>query len=162
MNEALISPEKCSIPEEKLVQFSEYAEGISIADLEEEMTNFKDGNAVQNSILHFISQTTERNQAFPLCGHITAIGSSWDGTKVGHLDEVDILYVLNKDQVVIIPGEQVDAETFRVAWKGSEYTASEFSELFANELDQALHLHTEPPQGMEHNGYAAPRYSVSG
>ncbi len=147
------------LPEDKLAQFSAYAEGISIADLEEEITNFKDGNAVQNSILRFISQRTERNQTFPLSGHITRIGSSWDGTKVGHLDEVDILYVLNKGQVVIIPGKhgEVDIETFRVEWQRSKYTASELSELFANELDQALR--TEPPEGMEHNGYAAPRYS---
>ena len=159
LNTASISFEQCTIPDEKLEHFSAYAEGISVADLEEEITNFKDGNAVRNQILRFISQRTEWNLKFPLGGHITGIGSSWDGTKVGHLDEVDTLYVLNKGQVNIIPGKngEVDIERFRVEWKGKAYSAGELNVLFANELDQALR--TEPPQGMEHNGYAAPRYS---
>ncbi len=154
-----ISLEKCTLSEEKLAEFRAYSEGISVADLEEEITNFKDGNEVRHRLLRFIRQRTEENKAFPLGGHITRIGSSWDGTKVGHLDEVDTLYVLHKDQVAIIPGEHgdIDIESFRVEWKGRKYTASELSELFANELDQALR--TEPPEGMEHNGYAAPRYS---
>ncbi len=159
MNEASISLEKCTLPDKKLAQFSAYAEGISIADLEEEITNFKDGNAVRNRILHFISERTERSEAFPLGGHITRIGSSWDGTKVGHLDEVDILYVLNKGQVTILPGEHGEdgIDYIRVEWKGRKYTASELSELFANELDHVLRA--QPPHDMEHNGYVAPRYS---
>ena len=159
MNAASISLENSTLPEEKLAQFRAYAEGISVADLEEEITNFKDGNEVRHRILRFIRQRTEENETFPLGGYITRIGSSWDGTKVGHLDEVDTLYVLHKDQVAIIPGEHggIDRESFRVEWKGKKYTANEISELFANKLDQALG--TEPPEGMEHNGYAAPRYS---
>ena len=72
---------------------------------------------------------------------------------------MDVLYVVNKDQVVIIPGEHgdVDMEIFRVEWKGNQYTAGDLSELFANKLDQTLRA--EPPEGMKHNGYAAPRYS---
>lgn len=58
MNKASISLEKCTLPEEKLAQFSAYVEGISIADLEEEKTNFKDGNTVRNSIIRFITQMT--------------------------------------------------------------------------------------------------------
>ena len=159
MDATLLSLEKCTLPEDKLAKFSAFAEGISVADLEEEITNFKDGNEVRHRILRFIRLRTEEDETFPLGGYITRIGSTWDGTKVGHLDEVDTLYVLHKDQVAIIPGEHgdIDIESFRVKWKGSSYTASELSELFANELDLALC--TEPPEGMEHNGYATPRYS---
>ena len=159
LSTASISCGNCTLPDEKLALFGAYAEGISIADLEEEITRFKDGNTVRNRILHFISQRTERNETFPLVGHVTRIGSSWDGTKVGRLDEVDTLYVLNKGQVAIIPGEhgEVDVERFRVEWNGSTYTARGLNELFANELDRALR--NEPPEGMEHSGYAAPRYS---
>ena len=159
INAASISLEKSTLSKEKLAQFCAYVGGISVADLEEEMTNFKDGNTVRQRILHFINQRTKLNETFPLNGQITSIGSSWDGTKVGHLDEVDTLYILNKDQLTILPGEhgEVDMENFRVKWKGGEYSASELAELFANALDEALR--TDSPKGMEHNGYAAPRYS---
>ncbi len=80
---ASISLDKSPLTEETFAQFSAYVEGISIADLEEEITNFRDGNTVRNRILRFIQQRTERNETFPLAGHIVRIGSSWDGTKVG-------------------------------------------------------------------------------
>ncbi len=153
---ASISSKKGTLPEEKLRLFRQYAQGLSVFHLEEEMTVFADGHKVRQGIIDFIRQRTEQNSRFPLVGHIIKIGSSWDGTKVGHLDEVDTLYVLNKDQVTIIPDEE-NAFNFRVRWNENVYSPCQLNEQFEKALDSALC--TKAPEGMEYNGYKTPRYS---
>ncbi len=156
LDRASLSSRRGTLSQAKLQLFRQYAEGISLSDLEEEITVFGDGHKVRQGIIDFIIQRTEQNDKFPLRGNITKIGSSWDGTKVGYLDEVDTLYVLNKDQVTIVPGEG-DLYNFRVRWNGIEYSPSELNEQFEKAVDCALR--TKPPENMQYNGYKAPHFS---
>ncbi len=73
----------------------QFINSISIADLEEEPADFAAGHRVRSSVLEYIRARTEQNAEFPLHGTIEKIGSSWDGSKVGQLDEVDTLFVLD-------------------------------------------------------------------
>ncbi len=131
---------------------------IGGAELEEEIADFTDGYTVRNHILDFIQERIELNETFPLAGAMMrrcSVQRSCDGTKVGPLGEADAIYILDKDKVSIFPGEngEVNIENFHVKWKGVEYCPIE---LFAISIDLALQA--EPPEGMEHNGYAALRY----
>ncbi len=155
LSEASISRGKCTLSESNTSKFRDLVNGISFDHLEAVEADFKKGNEVRDCLIDFIK---DRTQTLDLRGEITKIGSSWDGTKVGHLDEVDTLYVLNRDQVTIVHDNSDGDEHFLyVKWNGNTYTAGKFSELFADKLNKALS--TEPPESMEHNGYASPRYS---
>ncbi len=94
------------------------------------------------------------NEEFPFRGSIKKIGSCWDGSKVGKLDKVDTLFVLDPKQVTIskyFPGTRNVRDTYN----GNEYSAGQLNTMFADAVELALEGY--PPVGMEHN--AAPEFS---
>ncbi len=150
------SKSETTLPEETLQLFRSYVEGISLSDLEKERAAFSSGHQIRSSILNTINDRIEINKEFPFHGSIKKIGSCWDGSKVGQLDEVDTLFVLDPRQVTVIHND-TDILNVRVSYNGNEYSVCQLSKSFANALEKALE--GDPPEGMEHNGFAAPEFS---
>ena len=140
---------------ERLRRFEECFQVIKIALLEEERTNFAIGEDLRSSIIEHIKKRTNCN-TFPFRGHVKKIGSSWDGSKLGVLDEVDTLYVLDEEDFKVCYFGKRACE-FHIVWKGKMYDAQELNHTFANHLEHVLRDDT--PRGLGHNGYAAPRFS---
>ena len=138
---------------------TQYVQAISISELEEESANFAAGHQVRTSLIEYLRKRTEQNGDFPLRGWIKKIGSSWDGSKVGQLDEVDTLFVLDLQQLSLVPvaEDTPGVSNILVAYKGGEHNAQQLSEIFAGALVKVLD--SDPPNDMEHNGYAAPQFS---
>ncbi len=145
----------CRISENKLHRFEECFKEISIAEIEEERANFAAGHGIRSSVLKHISDKTDRYSTFPFKGSIEKIGSSWDGSKVGKLDEVDTLFVLDDKEITVHEGE--GAYDFSIGWKGDKYNARQLNHEFANQLEGVLKC--DPPDELKHNGYAAPSFS---
>ncbi len=133
-----------------------FAEGISIPELEKLRASYSGGHDARTLLINHIRSKTQNNKKFPLPGCIEEIGSAFDGSKVGQLDEIDTLYVLASNKVTVTCDETA-ISNIHVAWEGEERSARQFSEFFAEELEAAIN--ESPPMGFEHNGYAAPRFS---
>ncbi len=140
-----------------LSNFTEFSKGISLSQLRKERRRFAEGHEIRISILDDIRYKTRQtaDNTFPFRGHIEKIGSSWDGSRVGNLDEVDTLFVLEDAQVQI---RDSGDETFYVIWKGREYRPRQIQDRFAEALDKILRTESPPPR-LQHGGYAAPEYS---
>ena len=136
--------------------FRTYAECITLSDLEKDRAVFSSGHKIRISLLSHISDRIEMNEEFPFSGRIEKIGSCWDGSKVGQLDEVDTLYVLDPSHVTVA-NDDTDMNNARVSYSGKEYSVRQLNTMFADALEKALE--GEPPIGMEHNGFAAPEFS---
>ncbi len=148
-----------AVSDTNLSLFTKYVQCISIAELEEERANFAAGRNVRTSVIEYIQARTGANADFPLRGFIKKIGSSWDGSKVGQLDEVDTLFVLDPYHISAVPGahDGPDIYKFLIMCDGKEYNAQQLNEMFGIALLNALD--SDPPSDMEHNGYAAPHFS---
>ncbi len=141
---------------EILSNFTEYAKCISLSQLRKEPRRFAEGHDIRTSILDYIRyKTRQTGTTFPFRGHIKKIGSSWDGSRVGNLDEVDTLFLLEDGEVQI---RDAGDGTFCVIWNGTEYRPRQFLQIFADALDETLKC-GPPPAQLEHGGYAAPEYS---
>ena len=145
-----------TLSKETIENFFLFAKGISRPDLEELRASYSEGHDTRTFLINHIRSKTQDNKKFPLPGCIEQIGSAFDGSKVGQLDEIDTLYVLANDKVTVTCDEN-SIDNIHVAWEGVERSARQFSEYFADELEKAIN--ESPPKGLQHNGYAAPRFS---
>ncbi len=134
--------------------FKQFVCGISIPDLEKEGADFTKGNKVITSLVDHISAITKTDSKFPFKGSIKKIGSCWDCSKLGHVDEVDLLFVIDKDQVEIRQANN----SFRVTWCDKYYTPRQLLDFFADNLDDFL-ADNYPPADFQYSGYAATQYS---
>ena len=134
--------------------FRQFVRGISIPDLEKEGADFMKGNEVITCLLDHIGAITKTGSRFPFKGCIKKIGSCWDCSKLGHVDEVDLLFVIDKDQVEI----NLANSSFSVIWCGKHCTPLEMLETFADNLDDFL-ANNYPQAGFQYSGYAATQYS---
>ncbi len=88
----------CSLASDSLRRFKACFQEISIAEIEGERADFAIGHTLRRSMLDHIVERTKNNEIFEFRGCVHKIGSSWDGSKLGALDEVDTLYVLDEKQ----------------------------------------------------------------
>ncbi len=94
-----------------------------------------------------------------LPGRLQYIGSCWDGSKIGSVNEIDSLYIMSDNPILIKPTEE--AGFYRVCLKNMphfELTPREMNRRFANELDRVLSA-DELPSFLTNAGYASPSYS---
>ncbi len=141
------------IEDEAVDNFRMYLRGLSIPDLEKEKANYATGNTVRDLLLKHIRDVTTGNAKFRFEGSVEKIGSSWDGSKLHQVDEVDLLFILSKRQIGFI---QTD-DTVRVEWCGHVYKPRELVEHFADSLESVLSR--AKPEYLQHGGYAAPEFS---
>ncbi len=90
-----------------------------------------------------------------LPGELQDIGSCWDGSKVGHVDEMDSLYVIKSDKVIV---RQHDSEPgcYRIHLERDtaefEVAPREFRDRFADLLCELI-SHEKLPSCLRHGGY---------
>ncbi len=93
---------------------------------------------------------------FKFSGHLAQIGSCWDGSKVGRVNEMDCLYVIDHTPVELKatdnPGE------YKVLFQGVELNPRHLNVDFADHLDSIVKQMQLPPN-IQHSGYAAPSFS---
>ncbi len=90
-------------------------------------------------------------------GSLAHIGSCWDGSKIGRMNEMDCLFVMDVPGLTINKQPQHSGE-YRVLIRGKELKARNFNVLFANCLEKAV-LEIRLPTRIQHGGYATPQFS---
>ncbi len=130
-----------------------FLRGLSIPEFENDTANYARENYMRDTLLEHIRNVTTQNQNFLFEGHVEKIGSSWDGSKLRQVDEVDLLYVLSQTQVEIVEMDN----TFSVKWGDKVCKPRELVEDFADSLERVLS--DSPPKNLQHGGYAAPEFS---
>ncbi len=133
--------------------FRMFLRGLSIPELEKERANYATGNSVRDMLLRHIRDVTTENEDFCFEGQVEKIGSSWDGSKLHQVDEVDLLFVLSKKQVKVVETDR----TVSVKWCDNMYKPHELVEHFADSLESVLS--SAQPNNLQHGGYAAPEFS---
>ena len=137
----------------RVANFRKFLQGLSVPELEKEKANYATGNSVRDMLLKHIRDVTIENESFLFEGRVEKIGSSWDGSKLHQIDEVDMLFVLSKKQIEIVETDN----TITVKWCGKVYKPHELVEHFADSLERVLS--GAQPTCLQHGGYAAPEFS---
>ncbi len=141
--------EPCTLPQRSIEQFKRLCKAINIHDLVEDEADYLAGYDERQRLVDYVVEQTE-SDAFPLRGRALEIGSCWDGSKLDRIDEIDLLFVLEKNQI-----ERLQDGTMR--WENKEYTIREFRRFFDDCLDEVLC--SKAPDDFDHGGYASPQYS---
>ncbi len=149
------------IPTENGGTLCEIAKAISMRGLEKERAKFGIQSGIRRSLMNHVIATIENSENALFSGNtkIEKIGSCTDGSKTGHLDEFDTLFVMDKNVIKIgqQDGEiyfcQVDCQTVH-----NSFAVRELVELFAEWLDEIM-SNARPPSIFECSGYAAPEFS---
>ncbi len=142
-----------SAEDERVRSFTMFLRGLSLPELETERANYRAGNSVRDTLLKHICDVTTENGGFPFTGCVKNIGSSWDGSKLHKVDEVDLLFVLSRSQIEV---EESDS-TIIVSWCNKVYKPRNIVEHFADSLEKVLAA--SQPEKLQHGGYAAPEFS---
>ncbi len=98
-----------------------------------------------------------RQHDFPYDGRLAQIGSFYDGSKTGGLNEMDYLYVVSEPSLKIRPVES-DASQFRIWVRGKEVTPRELNESLITAMQRTLSKKVLPVK-WQHGGYASPEFS---
>ena len=157
---------------QKQDDFERWVKTLDIYDLEKDAANFHWKEAIVTKFQGYRSQVAAElarcvefnydQTTIKLRGQTNNIGSFHDGSKIGKMNEVDSLYVLDNENIVI--KEQAEKE-FQVFWKGDSHDSSTFEikpRQLRNELASAYAdvISKLPlPDCMEHAGYRSPEYS---
>ncbi len=93
-------------------------------------------------------------------GHVRNIGSCHDGSKVGRMNEVDSLYVLEEDNILV---EESERDGFYRVFLKKDSTKCEIfprsiRNQFANAYEKII-SRLPLPLCLQHGGYNSPRYS---
>ncbi len=95
-----------------------------------------------------------------LQGRLQYIGSCWDGSKIGRVNEIDSLYVMS-DKHIVAKKTEKDGLYRLYLRRGScrfELVPLEINRKFADMLD-SVQRSVKLPAFLRHGGYASPRYS---
>ncbi len=90
-------------------------------------------------------------------GGLFEIGSFYDGSKTGRLNEMDCLYVVSESDVMIQQVSSVKGD-FRVYLKGTEIKPREINEKLIAAMKEILSEMTLPA-GWTHGGFGSPHFS---
>ena len=90
-------------------------------------------------------------------GALAHIGSCWDGSKIGRMNEMDCLFVMDVPGLTINKQPHLSGE-YQVLISGKQLKPRNFNVLFANCLEKAV-LETPLPSSIQHGGYAKPEFS---
>ena len=95
-------------------------------------------------------------KGFRFPGHLTQIGSCWDGSKVGRVNEMDCLYVI--DPTLVDLKVTANSGEYKVFLDGEELNPRHINVQFADYLEPLIKKIKLPPN-IRHSGYAGPSYS---
>ncbi len=147
--------------------FSRWARKVDIFALEEGAADFalKKHEEIVKEFGEYRMNLAEKLSKLFTChdvslpGQLRDIGSCWDGSKVGTVNEMDSLYVIHGDQFLI--QEQEDKQgAYRVFLKTDstllEIMPRTFRDKFTQNYSQLVSQH-KLPDCLEHGGYKASR-----
>ncbi len=150
---------------QKQVDFQRWVKTLDIYDLDKDAANFHLDEAIVTEFEGYRSQVAEeltRHVQFnqiKLRGHTKNIGSCQDGSKIGNMNEVDSLYVLDNENIVV---EEHAEKNFQIFLKDSSASFEIKPRQLRNQLASAYAdvISKLPlPYCMKHAGFKSPGYS---
>ncbi len=145
-------------------KFEHWVRKVNIYDLGKHKADFYLDETIVTNFEDYRSKVTAKlakcveYDRIKLKGQTKNIGSCHDGSKIGKMNEVDNLYVLNEDNIIV---EDTDG-IFRIIWKEDsanceilpEHIRDQFTITYADIISK-LPL----PDCLKHAGYRSPGYS---
>ena len=130
---------------------------IDMRDLSQYMADFSQGAEVTQA-LYIIHHTLQSQipKKLGYGGTLEQIGSFYDGSKTGRLNEMDCLYVVSESDVVV---EEINSSRgqFRVFVKDTEVRPREMNQALIATMEEILSGLSLPQ--WTHGGYCAPEFS---
>ncbi len=143
--------------------FEHWVKTLNIYDLDKDKADFHLEEAIVTEFEDYRSKVAAEiatcvQYDITLRGQTKNIGSCHDGSKIGKLNEVDSLYVLDNKNIVV---EEIE-KGFQISWKDNSasfeieprHIRNQFASAYANVISK-LPL----PDCLTHAGYRSPRYS---
>ncbi len=115
----------------------------------------KDFNIVK-SFEQYRGDIEAKIKDFRFSGHLAQIGSCWDGSKVGRVNEMDCLYIIDHSPVDLIMTPKTGE--YKVFFHGEELNPRNVNVQFADYLETIVN-DMQLPTNIRHSGYAAPLFS---
>ncbi len=146
----------CFYDEGRFQQF--VSSDIDLRDMSQHMADFTQSGDVAHA-LHTIRSSLQAGllQRLGCIGSLFEIGSFYDGSKTGRLNEMDCLYVVNEADVGV---EQVSSGKgdVRVYLKGTQVKPRELNKKLITAMKEIL-SEMKLPDGWTHGGYGSPEFS---
>ena len=141
--------------EERFLEFVN--KNIEIRELRQHMADFSQSAGVAQT-LHRIRGRLQAGipQKFGYGGNLFQIGSFYDGSKTGRLNEMDCLYVVS-DSDVVVRKMISNRGHFRVYIKDTEVKPREINQKLILAMRETL-SEMILPDGWTHGGYASPEF----
>ena len=120
--------------------------------------DFSNGNGTLKDVQLIRKNLLRRlRKYFPYGSRFTEIGSYYDGTKIGKLNEADCHFLMDVDNLEVREGSS--RGRFKVSKNGKELTVEEMHTRFVQAASQAV-SEIELPQGWKHDGYGGSGFSA--
>ncbi len=131
---------------------------MDIRDMSQHMADFTQSSDTAQA-LHAIRTGLQSGlqQRLPCGGSLCQIGSFYDGSKTGRLNEMDCLYVVSEADVMVQQASSCNGQ-FRVYMKGTECKPRDMNEKLIAAMKETLSEMTLP-DGWTHGGYGSPDFS---
>ncbi len=140
-------------------RFQEFANSaVDVRDMGQYMADFTQSGDVAQALRTIRSGLQSGLlQRLGCTGSLFEIGSFYDGSKTGRLNEMDCLYVVSEADVTI---QQVSSDKgdVRVYLRGTEIKPRQINEKLVTVMKEILSEMTLPP-GWTHGGYGSPDFS---
>ena len=150
------SRNRCFYDEERFEEFVN--SDMDLRDMSQHMADFTQSGDVAQA-LHAIRNCLQLGLQKRLTygGSLFQIGSFYDGSKTGRLNEMDCLYVVSESDIVV---QQVSSGKggVRVYVKGTEIKPREINQKLISAMQETLSEMTLP-DGWTHGGYNSPDFS---
>ncbi len=150
----LASREKRFCDEEHFIEFVN--KDLDMRDLSQHMADFSQGAGVAQA-LHAIRDGLQSGmpQKLGYGGNLFQIGSFYDGSKTGRLNEMDCLYVVSELDVTV---QQISSNHFRVHMNGNDVKPREINQKLIVAMKETL-SEMSLPDGWTHGGYCSQEFS---
>ena len=146
-------------------QFKTWVKSVDIMNIEAGAVNFATADSIVTAFGDYRDKVGKelsqhfKYEAVNLPGEMKNIGSCWDGSKVGKVNEVDSLYVMKEGPFMIKPAMKLGFYQVAINIAGREciITHRQLREQFANVYDRLI-SEMNLPDCLCHGGYNASRW----
>ncbi len=148
-----VSRHSCFYDKERYQAFVD--SDIDLRDMSQHMADFTQSGEVAQA-LRTIRTGLQSGllQRLDCIGSLSQIGSFYDGSKTGRLNEMDCLYVVNEADVIVSSGKG----GIRVYVKGREFKPRDINKKLLASMKETL-CEMTLPDGWAHGGYSSPDFS---
>ncbi len=130
---------------------------IDLRDTSSYMADFSQGIDVPQDLLNIRGALQSGlQQRLTYIGTLAQVGSFYDGSKTGRLNEMDCLYIVS-DLDVVVQQARSGKGHFRVFVKGTEIKPREMNKKLIAAMKETL-LKITLPESWAHGGYASPDF----